>query len=87
MRVVALSAAVAFSKSDYVRCIFSVRPAGISVRRPRWSARKASKVRSDDLEVIVCSEQGKAIFATGDRTHENASAGGTSPDARSAICD
>ena len=45
----------------------SGRPARIRVRRPRWSVRKASKMRSDHLKVLICSQQGKAIFATGDR--------------------
>src|SRR5258708_16036492 len=31
------------------------------------SVRKASKMRSDHLEVLICGQQGKAIFATGDR--------------------
>src|SRR6266404_8491616 len=48
----------------------SDRPAGISVRRPWWSVRKASKMRSDHLEVLVCSQQGKVIFATGDRNQD-----------------
>ena len=48
----------------------SDRPAGISIRRPWWSVRKASKMRSDHLEVLVCSQQGKAIFATGDRNQD-----------------
>jgi len=40
---------------------------GTKVRWPWWSVRKASKMRSDHLEVLVSSQQGEAIFATGAR--------------------
>ena len=43
------------------------RERGTKVRWPWWSVRKASKMRSDHLEVLVCSQQGKTIFATGAR--------------------